>query len=416
MSSRRRDFDRDHRHPFDRESRGAQRIADDDYFRPRGSQDFRPKPARGGPKPKLSQRDKKKADEYRAKKNETYGYDKIAEDINKILHPGFASLASAVKDLSLTTKTAKIVPISTIALGPMVQEGVNSIRSTVRQLPVAFNRFSFYRVALGMLDVRLYTQYKMRSRNARTGDAVFQENWIQPARRDMLLGQRIHLLSITNYINAVGNFIHNDTQFYVGVPKANSPYTVTIQNLSDCVNLAANGPIAVRRLFYRSNPFPFSQWRVEQLPNGQIDPTLTNGADICPANYGDEDFFNDLEIVKQTLSMSQRKFPKKIGDAIDYAAVGHRAVLVSAYNVEPRFRAVPEVNEDPQLHNMEGEVDSFWSAEGNITDQDFYYGSLMLTGLYENIPGNAHAFRNRCEDWSCLSGHTNALTNMRVHY
>lgn len=415
MSYRRREIDRDHYVPSDRGNRGAQRIADDDYFRPSGSQ-VKPKPARGGPKPKLSQRDKRRADEYRAKKNETYGYDKIAEDINKILHPGFSSLATAVKDLSITTKSAKIVPISTVAVGPLVQEGVNSIRGTVRQLPAAFNRHSFYRVALGMLDVRLYTQYKMRSRNARTGDAEYQENWIPPAQRDVLLGQRVHLLSITNMINAVGNFVHNDTQFYVGVPKAHSPYTVTIQNLRDCLNIASTGPIATRRFFYHANPFPFAQWNVVQLENGQIDPTLTNAAEILPDNYGEQEFYNDLEIVKQTLSMVQRKFPKKVGDAIDYAAAGHRAVLVSAYNSKPRFRAVPEVDVTGQLFNMEGEVDSFWTSEANVTDQDFYYASLMLTGLYEQIPGNRHAFRNRCEDWACISGNTNALTNMRVHY
>lgn len=400
------------------QDRGVQQISDDDYFRPSGSQSFRPqqKPARGGNRPKLTKRDKERADDYRTKQNEKSGYDKIADDINKILHPGFASLSAAVKDLSLTTKTAKVVPVSTIAVGPLIQEGINSIRGTVRQLPDAFNRHSFYRVALGMLDVRLYTQYKMRSRTVRQGAAQYQDNWIASERRDVLLGHKHHLLSINNFLNAIGNFVHNDTQYYVGVPQAHSPYTVTIQNLRDCINLAANGPIVVRRQFYNANPFPFAQYQVNVLENGQIDPFLINADEICPAAYDDVAFRNDLEIVKQTLAMVQRKFPKKIGDSIDYSESGHKSILVSSYNMAPRFRAVPERDIAAQLDNIEGEVESFWSSETGITDQDFYYASLVLTGLHENLPNAQHAFRNRAEDWACVSGYTNAITNMRVHY
>lgn len=393
--------------------RGAQRIEDDDFFRPQGFSGFKPAVLNKNPnKAKLTKRDKQRADDYRVRKNEQTGYDMIAADIDKTLHPGFASLANAVKDLSITTKAAKIVPVSTIAIGPLIQEGVNTIRRTVRNLPQDFNRFAFYRVALGMLDTRLYTQYKMRGRTARQGAHQYQETWLDSNRRDVLLGHKHHLLSFLNYLNTVGNFIHNEVQYYVGVPQAHTPCTVTIQNLRDCINLATNGPIAVRRLFFRNNPFPFAEYA-----GPDDDPVLVNGDDICPADYGDDDFHADLTIVKDTCAATQRKYPKKIGDSVDYSSPGHRALLVSSISdPHDRFRAIPERDVGPQLNNIAGTIDDFWTSENNLTDQDFYYASLTLAGHYIDMP-NVHAsFGVRDEVWACMSSNTNAVSNMKVHY
>lgn len=391
-------------------SRGAQRIEEDDYFR---SESFPGKKSVvKQSNNRLSKRDKQRAEVYRERKNEQTGYDAIAADIDRILHPGFASLASAVKDLSIVTKAAKIIPVSTIAIGPLVQEGVNAIRNTVRHLPMQFNRHAFYRVALGMLDARLYTQYKMRSRTVRQGGNVYQEHWLPSDRRDMLLGHKHHLLSITNYLATVGNFTHNEVQYYVGVPQAHNPCTVTIQNLRTCIDLATNGPMAIRRMFFANNPFPFAEYA-----GGANDPHLVNGNDICPADYDEQAFRDDLELVKQVCAITQRKYPKKIGEAVDYTTSGHRALLVSSISdPDAKFRAIPERDAGPQLDNIAGTIDDFWSSENNISDQDFYYASLVLTGHHFQYPNFQAHFGSRNETWACSSANTNALSNMKVHY
>lgn len=113
-------------------------------------------------KGKLNNRDKQRAEAYREKKN-VAAMDAIDAELNKILHPGFASLANVVKDLTITQRTARIIPISTHSIGPIVRENLLRTESELqgRGLPLNHNRHSFYRVALAMFETKLYTQYKM---------------------------------------------------------------------------------------------------------------------------------------------------------------------------------------------------------------------------------------------------------------
>lgn len=58
-------------------------------------QDRREEPATKK-KHKPTNRDKRRADAYRARKGDTEGMDAIQAELSKILYPGFASVANAV--------------------------------------------------------------------------------------------------------------------------------------------------------------------------------------------------------------------------------------------------------------------------------------------------------------------------------
>lgn len=117
----------------------------------------REKPKQQHQQKTMSNRDKQKAADYRERKN-VATMDAIAEEFNKTLHPGFASLAHVVKDLSIVQKTARIVPVSTHAVGVIVRENILRTESEMqgRGQPLNYNRHSFYRVALAMFETKLH--------------------------------------------------------------------------------------------------------------------------------------------------------------------------------------------------------------------------------------------------------------------
>lgn len=249
---------------------------------------------------RMSNRDKQRAESYRERKNAAT-MDAIAEDFNKILHPGFASLAHVVKDLSITQKTARIVPVSTHPIGIIVRENILRTESEMRgaNQPLNYNRHSFYRVALAMFETKLYTQYKMRTALPYSSEG-FGEVMLPADIRDRCLGVKTHFLGFVNFLNSVGNIVVGDTPHYVGVPTVQTPFTITLGTLRAAVETAFNGPAEIRNEIYQNNPFPFATWGFDSDGN----PILANAEDIMPANYGIGEFLLDIEICTQSFEIN----------------------------------------------------------------------------------------------------------------
>ncbi|CAH0730534.1 unnamed protein product, partial [Brenthis ino] len=359
---------------------------------------------------KLSNRDKQRAEAYRERKNAAT-MDAIAEDFNKILHLGFASLANAVKDLSITQRTAKIVPVSTHAVGIIVRDNILRSESELqgRGQPLNYKRHAFYRVALAMVETKLYTQFKMRTALPYSSFGFGEIN-LPADLRDRCLGVKTHFLGFVNYLNSIGNLTVGDTPHYVGVPIAQTPFTITLGNLRTAVDAAFNGPPEVRVNLYAHNPFPFAVWGFDNEEN----PVLANAANIMPAGYAMNEFLQDVEVCQQYFELVNRKYPKRVSAAVNYELEGHKSILVSC---QGDIRCADHVEDGVHTRPyIEGDVKEFWPSEPSTSDQDFYYSSLTMVGRVPEEDAHVDGFAVRSPVGAVKSGYLSARTNMSVHY
>lgn len=287
------------------------------------NRDEEPGPQPSKPRYKMSGRDKQRAESYRVRKNIST-MDSIDAELNKILHPGFASLANVVKDLTITHRTARIVPVSSHAVGVIIRDNILRTEGEIRAFPANYNRHSFYRVALAMLETKLFTQYKLRTITPYSSVGFMDGGWVPAEIRDRCIGVKTNFVAFANFLNSIGNITLGDVKHYVGIPSTMSPFVITLGNLRNAVTLARNAPVAIRRNFYRNNPFPFAVWE------GQNDDrVLVNADDIMPVEYMLPQFEQDLEVCKQFFESVNRKYPKRVSSSINYELKGHKSIFVS---------------------------------------------------------------------------------------
>lgn len=216
-----------------------------------------------------------------------------------------------------------------------------------RGMPVNYDRHAFYRLALAMFETKIYTQYKLRSLPPYSSNG-YTDGWLPSDIRDRCLGIKTHFLAFVNYLNSIGNFTMGEVKHYVGVPTTLTPFNIVLGNLRTAVLLAADGPAAVRRNYYRNNPFPFAKWDGD---DGR--QRLANADEIMPAEYGINMFLQDVEACKQFFEVTSRKYPKRVSSAINYELEGHRSLLVSCQGrlrcsdqIDGREQEYPYLEED----------------------------------------------------------------------
>lgn len=310
-------------------------------------------------------------------------------------------------NLTITQKTAKIIPVSTQPIGPILRENILRTEGELQQrgMPVNYNRHAFYRLALAMFETKLY---KLRSLPPYSYNG-YADGWLPSDIRDRCLGIKTHFLAFVNYMNSIGNFTMGEVKHYVGIPTTLTPFNIVLGSLRNAVMLAANGTAPVRRNFYRNNPFPFGQWKGE---DGR--QRLVNADEIMPADYGINMFLQDVEACKQFFEVTSRKYPKRVSSAINYELEGHRSLLVSC---QGRLRCADQVDGREQQHPyLEEDVTEFWTGEAQVTDQDFYYASLTMAGRFPARPVDQEGFKMRDPVNAVKAGNMSARTNMSVHY
>lgn len=369
-----------------------------------------------GKGPSNKSRDNKRRDAHREINNKKE-MDAIADDINKTIFLGFGSLQEAVDKMSLKTRNASPLPISTHPVGPLVQRSIVSLLNLVNPntLPGNFSVFPFYRISLCQASLKMFNAYASRSANTFLPPGNQQRDFLTSDMRDAIKGCRLTLLPIANYVNAIGNVTVGDENYSAYFPTYMSPSTITLDTLSQATQLCANvaTPRRTRNAFYRYNPFPFAVWEQDDEEGWR----LANSDQIMPVGYNLATLRQDLDVVEAFFSKIQTKYPTRVGKIVSYDGLGHKCTLISSSgNLRAANVSFQDIQQSRYGVSLNGDVTELWSAERAVTDVDYYYASMILAGnfeqenpLYNNIP-------ERHSQMRFSTGTTSSEANIRVHY
>lgn len=265
--------------------------------------------------------------------------------------------------------------------------------AAVKRNAVFASIYSFYRVSLAVLEVRI-----MEGRSMLT--SPYQSDIpIDNPRSDPALTQVVSTLNavpelVRKCVNAAGPIEEGQEYFVPAFPAKRYdgrrrlvvlPGEVRFSNLRDVVLLLSDRqyPVDLRRNFYARNPIPGATWN-----NAPDNPILANPDVIMPAAYDLDALQRDVNEMNRMMAWMQQKLPKFVTtERLDFKRRGEKSILISNAEGELRYPDLPagmQLNDYYNTLQLQGNITDFWSTRG-LQKVDQLDGCMILEGEIPSV-------------------------------
>lgn len=266
-------------------------------------------------------------------------------------------------------------------------------QAMTKRNPVLCNIYSFYRVTLAMVDVKLM-EIRSTLRAPYQNQDMITNLDINPQLVRTVRTINAYPVAIGEIVNAIGPIEEGDEYFIPAYPARREnrdgqiipiPGEVRYGNLREVVERLSDHNLnqMIRQNFYAHNPIPGCIWRGTPL-----NPVLTNADEIMPANYTLVDLQDDIKEFNYMHAWMQQKLPKFVSTTrINYEAPGSKSLLMC--NGEEDLRYIDRTqNEELNLYytrlKLSGDINDFWSQR-NLKKPDMLHGQMNLLGEVPSV-------------------------------
>lgn len=267
-------------------------------------------------------------------------------------------------------------------------------QAMTKRNPVLCTIYSYFRVTLAMVDVRLMEIRSTLKAPYQNQDMITNLE-INPQLERTVKTINAYPVAIGKIINAIGPIEEGDEYFIPAFPAKREsregqliplPGEVRFGNLREVVERLSDQHLnpLVRQNFYAHNSIPGCIWR-----GGPHNPVLANADEIMPANYTIVDLQDDIREFNYMHAWMQQKLPKFVNTTrINYESPGEKSLLMC--NNEETLRYIDrnpgeELNAYYTRLKLSGDINDFWSQR-NLKKPDMLHGQMNLLGEVPSVP------------------------------
>ncbi|KAK7871216.1 hypothetical protein R5R35_001081 [Gryllus longicercus] len=290
---------------------------------------------------------------------------KVIKDIkSKIEQDTFADLDVAIQQiasLGITSQPVTVqLPVTTRGIGFLVNAAWREVRAVNKGRDPPITKNQLYRVTLAQLQLQLY---QAKTHVTLTGQERLPAStcdFTDHSMEQAVITQRQTFRPLAAAVNSVGTLTHDGRQYLPHVPESTivvteaqpmegvvaastagtespakrsrvekrrfmpDPFVVTFNNLHATVQALANPqtPAVVRDYFRANNPIPGARFNDANI--------LVNPAEVMPQHYSATQFRNELNFLRDAVSLCIGKGGHLIG-TLSFTGRGMPSMLVSSY-------------------------------------------------------------------------------------